>query len=321
MKKNTILTDGKSELTAKCIAKKPTQKIKIGYFADGPWAHESFKWLTADKDIEIGFICLRYDSVDNTLIELGEQHQIPCIRHKNINSREFIEQVTGFNCDLFVSMSFNQIFRYEIINLPPLKTINCHAGKLPFYRGRNILNWALINDETEFGITVHYMDEGIDTGDIIFQRNFPITDNDDYGTLLETAYVECANILYDSIKLIQANELIPIPQSEIHPEGMYCGQRREGDEIINWNQTSREIFNFIRAICKPGPIARSFIADKEVKINKANIIEKAPSYKGIIGSVIGIEKDGFLVKTLDSFIKITEWECERKIKIGDRFHL
>ena len=153
---------------------------------------------------------------------------------------------------------------------------------MPFYRGRNILNWALINDEREFGITVHYMDEGIDTGDIILQRKFSITDNDDYGTLLETAYVECAKILYDAIKLIQANELIPNPQSEIHPEGMYCGQRREGDEIINWNQTSREIFNFIRAICKPGPVARSFIADEEIKINKASIIENAPSYKGII---------------------------------------
>ena len=194
-------------------------------------------------------------------------------------------------------------------------------SKVSFYRGRNILNWALINDEREFGITVHYMDECIDTGGIILQRKFSITDNDDYGTLLETAYVECAKILYDAVKLLQANELIPIPQSEIHPEGMYCVQRREGDEIINWNQTSREIFNFIRAICKPGPVARSFIADEEIKINKASIIEKAPSYKGTTGSIIGIEKDGFLVKALDNFIKITEWECERKIKIGDRCHL
>ncbi|OIP86928.1 MAG: hypothetical protein AUK24_10185 [Syntrophaceae bacterium CG2_30_49_12] len=64
-------------------------------------------------------------------------------------------------------------------------------------------------------------------------------------------------------------------------------------------------------------MARSFIADKEIKINKASIIEKAPSYKGIIGSIIGIEQDGFLVKTSDSFIKILEWEYEDRIKIGD----
>ena len=73
-------------------------------------------------------------------------------------------------------MSFNQIFRKDIINLTPIGIINCHAGKLPFYRGRNILNWVLINDEKEFGITVHFVDEGIDTGDIILQKTFPITD-------------------------------------------------------------------------------------------------------------------------------------------------
>jgi len=308
------------ERVAKCIAKKYPQKVKIGYFADGPWAHEAFKRLIADKDIQIRFICTRYDSEDNALRELGRQYKIPCIRHKNINSKEFIEQSKRFNCDLFISMSFDQIFKCEIINMPPLKTINCHAGKLPFYRGRNILNWALINDEKEFGITVHYVDEGIDTGNIILQRVFPITDNDDYKTLLETAYNECAKILYDAIKLVQLHEIIPIKQKDIHPEGFYCIQRKKGDEIMNWNQTSREIFNSIRAICKPGPMARSFISDKEIKINKASIIEKAPSYKGITGSIIGIEKDGFLIKTRDSFIKITEWECERKIKIGDRFN-
>ena len=71
------------------------------------------------------------------------------------------------------------------LNLPKLKTINCHAGKLPFYRGRNILNWALINDEKKFGITVHYVDEKIDCGDIILQRIFKITDKDN---ILDLSY-------------------------------------------------------------------------------------------------------------------------------------
>lgn len=130
------------------------------------------------------------------------------------------------------------------------------------------------------------MDEGIDTGDIILQRVFPITDNDDYKTLLETAYKECAKILYDAIKLVQLHEIIPIKQTGIHHDGFYCVQRKEGDEIIDWNQTSREIFNFVRSICKPGPMARSFIADKEIKINKACMIKDAPLYKGINGSII-----------------------------------
>ena len=68
--------------------------------------------------------------------------------------------------------------------MPALGTINCHAGKLPFYRGRNVLNWAIINGESEFGITVHFIDDGIDTGDIIKQKTYPISLNDDYKSIL-----------------------------------------------------------------------------------------------------------------------------------------
>ena len=200
-----------------------------------------------------------------------------------------------------------------------MKIINCHAGALPFYRGRNCLNWVLINDEKSFGITVHYVDEKIDTGDIILQEHYEITDSDDYATLLKRAYKQCAIILCDSLKIIQ-NPLSPEPlkQSTIHPMGFYCVQRKEGDEIINWNQTSREIFNFIRSVCNPGPMAKSFIDKEEIRINKSNIIERASLFKGITGSVIGTNRDSFLVKTLDSFIRVTEWRYKRKIKIGDR---
>jgi len=294
--------------------------LKIGYFADGPWSWEAFKKLINDSSIEIKFICVRYDTKDETLKNYCKEYNIDYLKHKNINSQEFLNIVKRYECDLFVSMSFNQIFKKDIINLPRLKTINCHAGKLPFYRGRNILNWVLINDEKEFGITVHYVDEGIDTGDIILQRSFVITYKDDYNSLLQKAYMECANILYDAIKLIQnSKKIIPIKQQDIHPIGFYCSQRKIGDEILDWNQTSREIFNFVRAICKPGPMARSFLNGKEIKINKIELIENAPIYKGIPGAVIGKKGNNIVVKTKDSFVIITEYEYDDKIKIGDRF--
>jgi methionyl-tRNA formyltransferase len=176
-------------------------------------------------------------------------------------------------------MSFNQIFKTEIINLPKYNTINCHAGKLPFYRGRNILNWVLINDEKEFGITVHFVDEGIDTGDIILQRDYQITDNDNYSTLLERSYIECSNILYDAIILFKNGNIEVKKQIDINHIGFYCSQRKVGDEILNWNQSSREIFNFVRAICKPAPMARSIINGKEMIINKIQLIKNAPEYK------------------------------------------
>lgn len=293
-------------------------KLNIGYFADGPWSHLAFQKLIKDQDIKISFICVRFDTKDKTLRNYCSDYGIDYLKHENINSKDFIKNISRYECNLFVSMSFNQIFKKEIINLPNLKIINCHAGKLPFYRGRNILNWALINDEKDFGITAHFVDEGIDTGDIILQEIHQISDNDDYSSLLEVAYVECANVLYKAINLIKSQTVKAIKQKDIHPLGFYCSKRKSGDEIINWHQTTRELFNFIRAICKPGPMSRSYVSGKEIKINKAEIVKNKHSYQAIEGSVLEKDDKGIYIKTSDSFIRVTEYEFEGKIKVGDK---
>lgn len=194
--------------------------------------HKTFNKLIKDPDIKISFICVRYELADETLKKCAEKNNIDFIKHKNVNSDEFISTVEKYKCDLFVSMSFNQIFKSKIINLPKYKVINCHAGKLPFYRGRNVLNWVLINDEKEFGVTVHFVDEGIDTGDIILQKNFKINDDDNYNTLLEKAYIECANLVYEAILLFKDENVKSYEQSKISSLGFYCVKRKNGDEIL-----------------------------------------------------------------------------------------
>ena len=295
------------------------KKFSIGYFADGPWSHHALDLLLADESLEIKFVVPRRDTKDDILKGLALSNKIDYLEGVLLNSNEFFLKASNYNCDLFVSMSYNQIFKNRITNLPPYKTINCHAGKLPFYRGRNILNWVLINDEKEFGITVHYIDEGIDTGDIITQKTFPISDNDNYKSLLTVAFVECGNLLYQAIKLIQSGNANPVPQRSIHPVGFYCGIRGEGDEVINWNQSSRDVFNFIRSVCSPGPVARTSLNGQEIKINKSVLISNAPAYKCIPGQVVGKTNDGYIVKTLDSSLEVLELETSVKIKIGDRF--
>ena len=294
------------------------ERLKIGYFADGPWSHNSFNKLIDDKSIEIKFIVPRKDTKDETLKDFSVKYNIPYLEKALINSEEFYKKAATYKCDLFVSMSIDQIFKNRIMNLPPLGTINCHAGMLPFYRGRNILNWVLINDEKEFGITVHYIDEGIDTGDIIIQEGFAITDDDDYNSLLNRAYVGCPELLYKGIKLIQNNEVKRIKQASIHQVGFYCGKRGPGDEKIDWNWSSRRIFNFIRSISSPGPMARSQFGGKDLLINKAKMIEGAPSYINSAGQILSKTPAGFLIKTGDSFIEIVEIESEVKLKVGDR---
>lgn len=295
-------------------------KLRIGYFADGPWSHKALERMLADSTIEVAFVCARHDKPDKQLRIISKENSINFFSHPRINSFEFFELVSKYKCDIFVSMSFNQIFKKELFSLPPLGSINCHAGKLPFYRGRNVLNWVLINNENDFGITVHFIDEGIDTGDIILQRTYKIEDTDDYSTLLTRAYQECSLILYDSIKLLQAGPVRIVKQIDIDPIGSYCTTRIQGDEIINWNQNSREVFNFVRAICEPGPIARTFLDSVEVEINKVSYLPNARNYKGIPGSVIGVEFEAFFVKTKDSLVKVTEWSNYQKPKLGDRFN-
>jgi methionyl-tRNA formyltransferase len=294
------------------------QTIAIGYFADGPWAHRALEKILADRSIRVDFICARYDRVDSVLREMAAVNRIACYSNSNINSDDFLLSVKPFGCDLFVSMSFNQIFKKRLIDLPRMGTINCHAGMLPFYRGRNVLNWALINDESNFGITVHYVDEGVDTGDILTQEVFSITDQDNYASLLDRAYDGCAELLYSTIKQLQRGQVTRRRQSEIHPLGFYCTARVDGDERLDWNQSSRSIFNFVRAICRPGPEARTYCGDSEIRINRVELICNAPTYIGIPGAVIGVEREAFLVKTLDSYVRVVEWSGAKKPQIGER---
>lgn len=294
--------------------------LKIGYFADGKWAHLALEKILLNKDISVQFICLRYDHNDPVLKAKALHMGIDCFSYQNINSEDVLNKLAEYSCDLFVSMSFNQIFKSNILKMPPRGIINCHAGKLPMYRGRNILNWALINDEKEFGVTVHYVDEGIDTGDILLQESFPITDEDTYSTLLDRAVVACADLLDRSLRLILIEKAPRISQKGLAEWGMYCGMRKPGDEMINWSQTSRELFNFIRSICNPGPQATTTCNGKLIKINRSTYVA-APTYKGIPGQVLGSVGGGrYMIKTLDSYIIVDEINSVEgyKIKVGDR---
>lgn len=280
--------------------------MKLGYFADGPWAHKTLDKILESDNLQVAFIVARFDNADPVLREYSDRLNIPYYLHPNVNSSDFIQMIGSHRCDIYVSMSFNQILKNEIINSVSKGFINCHAGALPFYRGRNILNWALINGEKQFGVTVHYIDEGIDTGDIILQQFAEITDNDDYSSLLEKAIDLCADILPDALLLIAQGTAQRIKQESIHPVGFYCSQRSFGDEWIDWNQPSIRIHNFIRAITLPGPGARTCRKNKEIAVLKTELIDQAPSYIDRPGSIVGHDHLGVIIKTGDTSLRITK---------------
>lgn len=295
--------------------------MKIGYFADGPWSHLALEQLHQDQRFEIGFIVPRFDTRDPVLREWATKLGVEFLLLEDVNAPESIETLRRQEVDVFVSMSYNQIFKTDAIALPPRGIINCHAGELPFYRGRNILNWALINDERHFGVTVHYItDSAIDTGDIILQKQLPITDQDTYATLLDRAIEACAAALVEALDQVRSGRVVAHPQQSVHPVGMYCGRRREGDEWIDWHWTSRRIFNFIRAISPPGPGACTVLDGTEVRVLRAEMIEFAPNYIGTPGEVVGLSSKGVVVKTGDSTVLITESRVAsgQRLRMGAR---
>ena len=117
------------------------KKITIGYFADGKWGYETLKKIVLKKNILINFVCVRYKKPDKQILDYCKKKKLKLLKFKNINSKKSFQMIHKFKCDLLVSMSYNQIFEDHIKNFSR-KIINCHAGSLPFYRGRNILNWV-----------------------------------------------------------------------------------------------------------------------------------------------------------------------------------
>ncbi len=298
--------------------------MKLVYFADGPWAQ-----LGLEKMVEAGHwvkrIYLRHNQPDNVLGALAEQYGIDVKICGNVNDPEALQSIRHLDADIGVSLSFNQIIKPGLLNIFPKGMINIHAGKLPMYRGRNVLNWALINGEKEIGVTCHYINAGIDSGDIILQRTFPVESTDDYGSVLNKAIQMCPDVLVESLDLIERDEVIRTPQSS---DGTYFIGRMDGDEFIDWSWPSEQIFNFVRAITTPGPGARSWLLREGryclVIIYKTELVDGAPVYQCVNGGIVGITADGCpIVKTGDTILKITDHEIRDenrviKLKIGDR---
>ncbi len=295
--------------------------MRIGYFADGPWSHKSFEKMVIEKNYHVVFIVARFENTDRTLEKYAKLYNINFHIFRDINSEETIKLLSSYNADLFVSMSFNQIIKKNLLKLPRKGFINCHAGALPFYRGRNVLNWVLINGEKRFGVTVHYIDEGIDTGDIIIQKLYDIKEDDNYKTLLERSYEYCSELLLKSLVMIYDNNINTISQKSIDINGSYCRRRKDGDEIIYWNSSSKQIFNFVRGITFPGPGARTFCNKYEVIVVLAKVPKNINVSKCMPGTILEVNNKELLVKTKDSALLITDYSISEKIqykfKVGD----
>lgn len=292
--------------------------MKIGLFADGIWGENTLKELLI-MDVRISFVALRWKPNQSNLEYICRDKGIPVLQEEDINADHVLKIIKIFGCNIFISMSFDQIFKEPLLTMAPLGAINCHAGKLPSYRGRSVLNWALINGESEFGITVHFMDCAIDTGDIVIQKVFPIYPSDNFKTLLETAYVQCAKCVRLAVEIILSGEVKRIEQPKNGSTVFYCRRRVVGDERVDWRWSSERIHNFVRALVPPGPGALTTIHGKNLVLYKTKIAgasDVTSSQPGTV-SAVDIANEQIVVITGRGSLAIEEFKCGITIKKGD----
>lgn len=201
---------------------------------------------------------------------LANEHNIEVFTPTRV--RKEYEYILNKKPDIIITCAFGQIIPKEILDYPEYGCINVHASLLPKYRGASPISAAIKNGETETGITIMYMDEGIDTGNIIQARSIPIDDTDTLGSLSDKLSVLGAKTLMDTLPSIMECENFDIPQD--HEIATYVSTIKRSDERINFNLTRQEVYNFIRSL-NPSPLANTIINGEEWKIIEAKIGDEA----------------------------------------------
>ncbi len=193
---------------------------------------------------------------------------LPVDQPETIRTREFYERIQGIHPDLMVVVAYKHILPEKILNIPRLGAINLHASLLPKYRGPAPIPWAIINGDTETGVTVMRMDKGLDTGEILMSRSIPIHSDDTAESLKQRLSALSADLLKKVLEQMENGRLTPVPQ--VNTEASYAPLLKKKDGHINWSHPAEKIERFIRGMT-PWPGAFTFFNDKMIKIYKARV--------------------------------------------------
>jgi len=239
-------------------------------------------------------------------------HGIPVLQPEKIRLREDLDQVLALKPDLIVTAAFGQILPKELLDAPPLGCINVHASLLPELRGGAPIHYSIIQGKEKTGITIMYMVEKLDAGDILTQVEVPILEADNVGTLHDKLSKAGSELLLSTLPKLINGELVPIPQNE--EEATFAYNIKREQEKIDWSKTGEEIYNHIRGM-NPWPVAYTTLAESVVKIWWATKV--ATNKSALPGEVIGIEEDGFIIASgNNTAIKVTELQPAGKKKMS-----
>lgn len=246
------------------------------------------------------------------------------LQPSKVRTIEFFEAIKEMEPDLIVTAAYGRILTKAVLDVPRLGCINVHASLLPKYRGASPIQCALLNGDKVTGITTMYMDEGMDTGDILLQKELNITDNMNCQELCEGLKVLGAKALIETLQALENGTLQRIPQDHSKAVNVQIMKKEMG--LIDWNKSSEEIHNLVRGT-NPWPGAYSFYKGERLKVWKTALIEEcsfdspnsyhtASSEKSPPGKVLKILKDTMVVATGNGCLKVSELQFENCRRMG-----
>jgi len=197
----------------------------------------------------------------DSVAEFAGSRGIPVYAPESINHPVWVNRIRAMAPDLIFSAYYRDIVKQEILDIPRCGAVNLHGSLLPKYRGRVPINWAIINGETETGVTLHYMTAKADAGDIIDQEKIAISDDDTAKSLFLKAVAAAKVMLKRTLPLLAQGKAPRKPQNEA--EATTFGGRRPADGEIDWQKSACEVRNLVRAVTRPYPGAFSFLGDRK----------------------------------------------------------
>ena len=252
--------------------------------------------------------------------EFAISKQLPVYQPEKVrNNNEFIEKMKNLKPDVIVVVAYGKILPKEILEIPPLGCINVHASLLPKYRGAAPIQWAVLNGDRTTGVTTMYMDEGMDTGDMILTEKVDIGEDETTGELWDRLSKIGARLLVETLSKIEEGTVTRTKQGE---DFSMAPMLNKDMAKIDWeNQTAQEIKNLVRGL-NPIMGAYTFLDGKKVKFWKVDMVEDVftENEKVKNGTVILVDKKkGIFIKTKKGVLKVIEIQGEnaKKMMIQD----
>jgi methionyl-tRNA formyltransferase len=249
----------------------------------------------------------------SSVIDTAKELDIPVSIENKPNSAELLDKLEALAPDLIVMCGYSKIVGQRLRGIPENGCVNLHAGWLPNYRGAAPLNWALINGEKKIGLSILYVDDGIDTGPIISQRTIDVSVEDTIREVLQKTLDIYPGMLLQVCDNIENGSVTATPQN---PDcGSYYTKRRPQDGVIDWTSiTDFQIYNLVRALTHPYPGAFFYYEGKRVFVWEAEL-EKRDCY-GCPGRIAARRNGGIVVICQNRGLRLTRVQMDGKEEVA-----